>query len=151
LVDHGARIEAVGFLGLAAAATVCPSCLDLIVDTLDAKTCSQALVIAAQDADVSSIKRLVDRGADVHAVDPAGGTPLIFAAASDPLPLDVVKLLVDRGAKLDARTEAGLTALDYAKLHGDTPIVALLTKADAPAGTVAAPPPVTFVKGNTIQ
>jgi ankyrin repeat protein len=150
LVDRGADIKAVGFLGLAAAASVCPRCLDAIVGRVDAKTLSEALVIAAANADVASVKTLVDHGADVNAADPKGLTPLIAAAAADHLPVDVVKLLLDKGAKLEPKTEAGLTALDYARLHGTTPIVDLLVKAGAPDTGAWKVPAFTFVKGNTI-
>jgi len=151
LVERGADVKAVGFLGLAAAATVCPQCLDLVAGGPEPKAYSQALVISSANAEAASVRYLLDHGADVNAVDPSGRTPLIFAAGSDRLPVDVVKLLLDRGAKLDARTEAGLTALDYAKLHGRTSIVDMLVKAGAAETGAADPPPSTFVKGNTIR
>ena len=49
------------------------------------------------------VRLLLDHGADVNAFDPLGRTPLMYAAASDLLPLDVVKLLVERGADVNAK------------------------------------------------
>src|SRR4029077_11302028 len=47
LVERGADIKAAGFLGLAAAASVCPTCLDLIAGAFEPKAYSQALIISA--------------------------------------------------------------------------------------------------------
>jgi ankyrin repeat protein len=80
---------------------------------------------------------MLNRGADVNFYDPLGRTALIYAAASDRLPLEEVKLLVERGADVNAIDrhnkggDAGLSVLDIAKLHGDTPIVDFLLKSGA--------------------
>jgi hypothetical protein len=92
----------------------------------------------------------------VNAIDPLGRTPLMYAAASDLLSLDVVKLLVERGADVNAKDvhkqggDSGLTALDIAKLHGDTPVVAWLVKSGA-RGTPQSPPVLKVRRENTIQ
>jgi ankyrin repeat protein len=151
LVERGADVKSAGFLALASAAAVCPKCLDLIAGGFDQKAYSPALVIAAANGETAAIKQLIDRGADVNATDPNGRTPLIFATATDHVPVDLVQLLLDRGATLDQRTEFGLTALDYAKLHGDTPVVDLLVKAGAPDTGAWKQPAFAFVKNNTIQ
>ena len=52
---------------------------------------------------MNAVRQMLDHGADVNAVDPLGRTPLMYAAASDLLPLDVVKLLVERGADVNAK------------------------------------------------
>jgi ankyrin repeat protein len=153
LVDRGADIKAAGFLGLASAVAVCPKCLDLIAvpGALDRKAYSQAVGVASANGDAAGIKLLLDRGADVNAIDPNGRTPLILATATDNVPVDLIALLLDRGAKLEPKTEFGLTALDYAKLHGETPMVDMLTKAGAPDTGAWRQPTLTFVKNNTIQ
>ena len=82
---------------------------------------------------------MLDHGADVNAFDRIGRTPLMYAAISEVLPLDVVKLLIDRGADVNAKDrhtkagDAGLTVLDIAKQNGKTPIVDLLVKSGAKA------------------
>jgi ankyrin repeat protein len=95
--------------------------------------------------DLDSARLMLDRGADINAFDSLGRTPLMYAAASDLLPLDLVKLLIERGADVNAKDthkqsgDSGLTALDIAKLHGDTPIVALLLKAGAKGSAAGGP------------
>src|SRR5258707_10140057 len=76
--------------------------------------------------DLKAVRLMLDRGADVNALDPGGRTPLMYAAILDLLPLDVVKLLVERGADVNAKDrhkkagDAGLTVLDIAKQNGNT-------------------------------
>src|SRR6266436_6213346 len=99
---------------------------------------------------------MLDHGADVNAFDPLGRTPLMYAAASDLLDVDVVKLLIERGADVNAKDshkqggDSGMTALDIAKLHGETPIVAWLVKSGA-KGTAPSPPVLKPRRENTIQ
>ena len=96
-------------------------------------------------ADVKTVRTMLDHGADVNAYDPLGRTPLMYAAATDTLPLDVVKLLVERGADVNAKSrhkqsgDAGLSVLDFAKLHGQTPIVDWLLKSGAKVTSSTAP------------
>jgi hypothetical protein len=105
---------------------------------------------------VNSVRRLLDLGADVNAVDPAGRTPLLYAAGSDLVPVDVAKLLVERGANVNAKVQhpnavdTGWTALDVARLRGSTPIVELLVKAGA-KGSAPNAPVLKAKQGNTIQ
>ena len=115
-----------------------------------------ALPNIAALGDVNAVRLMLDHGADVNAVDPLGRTPLMYAAASDLLPLDVVKLLVERGADVNAKDahkqggDSGLTVLDIARLHGDTPVVELLVKSGA-KGTAPSAPALKPRRENTIQ
>jgi ankyrin repeat protein len=59
---------------------------------------------------------LLDRGADVHATDPAGQTALHIAATERDDAF--VRLLAGRGAKLDAKNKQGQTPLDLALGQG---------------------------------
>src|SRR5204862_1027352 len=98
---------------------------------------SLALPNIAFLGDASAVRLMLDHGADVNAFDPLGRTPVMYAAASDLLALDVVKLLVERGADVNAKDrhkqggDSGLTVLDIAKLRGNTPIIDFLVKSGA--------------------
>ena len=104
---------------------------------LEPRAYTAALGTLAYLGNVNLVRVALDHGADVNAVDGRGRTPLMYAAISDFLPLDVVKLLIERGADVNAKSQhkdsgdSGRTALDLAKLHGNTPMVELLIKAGA--------------------
>jgi ankyrin repeat protein len=124
----------------------CPKCLTLLAAKgFDKDAYTMALTNTAQLGDLSAMRLMLDKGANANAVDPLGRTPLMYAVASDLLPLDVVKLLVEHGADVNAKDthkqsgDSGLTVLDIAKLHGDTPIVQFLVKAGAKPSTHVMP------------
>jgi ankyrin repeat protein len=154
LLAHGADVKDAGEPALEMAVTA--ESLNECSKCVDRAAYSVALPNVAAFADLNTVRLMLDHGADVNAVDPFGRTALMYAAASDSLPLDVIKLLVERGAKLnvtDGHKKAGdfgLTALDIAKLHGDTPVVAYLTKAGA-TGTALSQPALKPRRQNTIQ
>src|ERR1039457_391764 len=129
-----------------AVAMECSKCLSLLTSReIDKKDYSLALADIAVTGDVNAVRTLLDHGADVNIVDSLGRTPLMYAAASDNLPLEVVETLVEHGADVNAKDAHKLgadsvwTALDIARQHGDTPIVAFLLKSGAKSN--AAPPP----------
>ena len=106
LLSHGADVKSGAAepaleLGIDAR---CAQCTTLLAaKSLSREDYSQALVGTAVLGDVNSVRLLLDHGADVNTVDPLGRTPLMYAAASDLLPLDEIKLLVERGADVNAR------------------------------------------------
>jgi ankyrin repeat protein len=123
----------------------CPKCTALLAARdLDKQAYTLALPDVAVLGDTDSIRLMLDHGADVNAFDSLGRTPLMYAAASDLLPLDEVKLLIARGADVNAVSrhkrggDSGLSVLDIARLHGDTPIVGLLLQAGAKGASPAA-------------
>ena len=116
----------------------CAKCFNLVVArNLDKEAYTLALANIASLGDANAVRVMLDHGADVNVFDPLGRTPLMYAVASDLLPLDEVKLLVERGADVNAKDkhkvggDAGLSVLDIARLHGETPIVSYLEKAGA--------------------
>jgi ankyrin repeat protein len=147
LIGKGAEVKPVGEMAINMAVTMeCSKCLSLLTaKEIDKKDYSLALADIAITGDVNAVKMVLDHGADVNIVDPLGRTPLMYAAASDNLPLEVVKMLVEHGADVNAKdahklgADSGWTALDIARQHGDTPIVAFLLKSGAKSN--AAPPP----------
>ena len=158
LLEHGADAKATAQPAVTmAVANGCSKCLDLLVARkLDPAAYTAALADVAVLADLNAVRLMLDQGANVNAFDPLGRTPLMYAAASDALPLDVVKLLMERGADVNAKSrhklsgDAGLSVLEIAKLHGETPIVDWLVKSGA-KGTQPALPPLRPVRENTIR
>lgn len=139
LLGRGAEVKDAGEMALETAYAVrCSKCAALLIAKgLSKQDYSVALPNIAALGDVNAVRHMLDHGADVNAVDPLGRTPLMYAAASDLLPLDVVKLLVERGADINAKDshklsgDSGLTALDIGRLHGETPVVEYLVKSGA--------------------
>lgn len=146
LIRRGADAKATAEQGLTmAVATGCEQVLELLAAQI---TNPESYTIALQNTAVfgnlKAVRLMLDHGADVNAFDPFGKTPLMYAAISDVLPLEVVKLLIERGADVNAKCrhdkggDAGLTVLDIARLNGNTPIVEWLVKSGAKAGSEAA-------------
>jgi hypothetical protein len=144
--------------GLSMAVEVgCAKCIDLIAAKVtDKAVYTGSLQDAAVYGDIKTVRLMLERGADVNAADALGRTPLMYAAISDVLPVDVVKLLIERGADLNATDkhaksgDAGLTVLDIAKLNGDTAVVRELVKAGAKDGKTA-PAPLKMRRNNEIK
>ena len=159
LVSSGASIKASAATALSMSITTrCQACADIVLASNDIGTEGLTTVLfeTAPMLDAAMAKTLLDRGADVNARDPFGRTPLMYAAVSDALPVDVVNLFISRGADVNAvdghkqGADSGLTALDIAKRHGDTPVVQALTKAGAKSA--AAPVPTLMpVRSNTVS
>src|SRR5579871_2620393 len=139
LLSKGADVKATKDVAIANAVDVgCSKCLSLLAaHPIDRESTSLALADIAQIGDLKAVRLMLDLGADVRFYDPLGRTALMYAAASDLLPLDEVKLLVERGADVNAIDrhnkggDTGLSVLDIAKLHGETPIVDFLVKSGA--------------------
>src|SRR5262249_9251305 len=105
LIARGAELKAAAEPLLVSAITNrCAKCLELIVaKNPDKEAVTGALIETASVGEVNAIRLLLDHWADVNAFDPFGRTPLMYAAVSDLLSLDVVKLLVERGADVNAK------------------------------------------------
>lgn len=157
LIAKGAEVKPVGETAIFMAVTAaCSKCLTLLTaKEIDKNDYSLALADIAIAGDLNAVKTMLDHGADVNIVDPLGRTPLMYAAASDNLPLEEVRMLVEHGADVNARdahkrgAESGWTALDIARQHGDTPIVAFLMKSGA-KGNATPPPRLQTRRDNTI-
>lgn len=84
-----------------------------------------ALMMAALKGRTEWVRRLLDRGARLEAVEAKGWTALHYAA-SGPEP-QVVQLLLARGARIDAPSPNGSTALMMAARYGpEDSVLALL-------------------------
>src|SRR5260370_18447385 len=131
LIGKGAEVKPAGEMAINMAVTMeCSKCLSLLTaKDIDRKDYSLALADIAITGDVNAVKTLLDHGADVNIVDPLGRTPLMYAAASDNLSLEVVKMLVEHGADVNAKdahklgADSGRTALVSPPQHAATPIL----------------------------
>ncbi len=104
LVSAGANVNARSKMGrtplyLAAANDGSSATVKLLLDR-GAKPEDQALVMAAAAGDFASIRLLVEKGVNVNAADPAGRTPLMFAAGNGNL--RAVEYLLTHGADVNA-------------------------------------------------
>lgn len=77
------------------------------VNTINDKTGSTALMVAARAGNANAVRLLIERGADVNAVDKEGGTALKNAARIGHT--DVVRVLLEKGADVNAVTQDSLT------------------------------------------
>jgi ankyrin repeat protein len=93
-----------------------------------------ALGDAASRGDLPAVKLLLDKGADVNAVDYRGYTPLLQAVQYDRDSPEIVKLLLEHGANVHAVAE-GQTAVTIAARRGDTELTRFLREATAAART----------------
>lgn len=158
LIAAGADVKASATQAVSMAITTrCKACLDmLLAKDIDKNALTGSLLEVSALIDAPTAKLLLDRGADVNAKDPFGRTPLMYAAVSDMLPLDVVNLFISRGADVNAvdghndGVDGGWTVLDIANRHGDTPVSQALVKAGAKA-TAPAMPKLTPVRSNTVS
>lgn len=77
------------------------------------------------------MKAMVAKGADIHALDGAGSTPLMWAAANEAAKPELVDELLKLGADPNVANKMGDTALTWAARRGPTAVVASLTKGGA--------------------
>ena len=76
---------------------------------------------------VEVAKYLVSKGADIHAKDDDGNTPLHLAVWNDPeLAIELIDFLVAKGADVNAKNNCDETPLDLAEEKGYTKIVEYL-------------------------
>ena len=93
-------------------------------------TPSLSLVEAASAGDLSSVKTLLDTGAEIDSPNQGGQTPLILAAVMGHT--DVVAHLVEAGADPNLRDHLGLTAYEWSTRRGFREIESLLAKVSPP-------------------
>src|SRR5690606_29760909 len=89
-----------------------------------------AAFAAVQSGDVSQVAAAVDAGADVHALDEEGMTPLMVAVATN-APTEVTEALLAAGADVNQQGANGMTALMYAAAQGTPAQVVYLLNAGA--------------------
>ena len=84
------------------------------------------LAVALMQHSLAVAHLLIDKGADVKAVDGFGTTTLMWAAASETGDAGMIRQLLERGVDPNAANKAGDTALIWALRRGYTPAVEAL-------------------------
>lgn len=84
------------------------------------------LMKAALRGDESTVRKLLDQGADVNSRDRDGETALMAAGYNGNV--RVVRLLLDRGADVNPRSRKGYTAFDLAVKRGNDDVRRLLSE-----------------------
>ncbi len=91
---------------------------------------NDVIINAARNGDVEVVKTYLKTGGDVNALNPYGGSAIMFAARAGNT--DVVKLLISAGADLNIQgRSAGTSALIWAAQYESLDIVKLLIEAGA--------------------
>lgn len=103
------------------------SLLDSGADPNEARFIGAPTLTAAlmqQNAEIARI--LIQKGADIHALDARGATALMWAAAFETPDTAIVEELLKRGAEPNTASKANETALTWAMRRGYTPVVQML-------------------------
>jgi ankyrin repeat protein len=128
LVEHGARLDVRAPNGMSVIQfAVSRGMQEIVKVLLSHGVDTSSLHMAACTGDLTSVQRLIDRGADVNAKDEIGWTPLFWAASMGRK--EVVTLLIAKGADatVTAKTADGQnTALYQAVQAGNRDIAQLL-------------------------
>ena len=82
------------------------------------------------DADVATVKKLIDQGANVKFRDVNNATALMYAAKFNH-DAKIIKILIDNGADVNAHDNFGVTALMQAARRNNADIVKALLDAGA--------------------
>ena len=82
-----------------------------------------ALHTAALAGNVEAVKLVLDAGANIHAQDVRGMTPLMWAVSTDRPNLSVVRMLTARGSDLSLKSRAGETVADWARKFNNSGVM----------------------------
>ena len=94
------------------------------------------LVDAIKANDIATIRTLLDKKADVNAVQADGTTALHWAVDGEAV--EIVRVLIRAGANVKAANRYGATPLWLAALNGNAVIIGMLLEAGADAATASA-------------
>lgn len=133
ILDKGADINARGNWGSSALTWAAVMDRSDVVKLLRSRGAESDLCTAALIGDVQEVERLIQKGANVNALDGMGFTSLMNASRKGHT--EVVDLLLDNGADPEAKRMCGFrewcTVFDYALLGGRPEIVATLMNKNA--------------------
>ncbi len=87
------------------------------------------LTASMQTENADTIKKLIDKGANVNAFSPDGHTPLMYSIMADDR--QNVKVLIENGADIELTNSDGMTALIFASWFGREEICRILMDSGA--------------------
>lgn len=99
------------------------------IESRDEETCATPLIWAASLGREGVVRMLLERGANIEAVNDLGMTALLEAASNGHVA--VVRILVEKGAGLEVRNSTGSSALVCAAEGGHEEVVRALVEAGA--------------------
>ncbi len=87
--------------------------------------------LAVTRGDVGLVRLMVEKGADIKAVDANGATALMWAAGNEAGDTSMIDYLLKAGLDPNAANKSGETALTWALRRGYPPVIAVLRNAGA--------------------
>jgi len=99
------------------------------VNAIHLSSTKTALLLACDGGQIATVRLLLQRGANIEAVDNLGYTALHYASLHGAR--DVVKYLITLGADVDCRDRCGRTPLMFAVYNDLSDILAILIEAGA--------------------
>ncbi len=136
MLDQGAKVNRPNGRGMTALRGAAMQGNEAVVALLREAGAEDDIFSAALLGDGRLMRALLARGADAHATDEEGDTPLIWAAYKGHA--HIVSLLLEIGVGVDTANKRGHTALTLAATQGHPVTVGLLRQAGAPVGFVDA-------------
>ena len=98
--------------------------VSLVVTSCSSVDVNKGLLTAAEKGEVSKVRTLLEKEADVNVKDEFDRTALMLAAFGGHT--EVVKVLLEAGADVNAKGKFGATALSFATERNHTEIIRLL-------------------------
>jgi hypothetical protein len=92
---------------------------------------SPAIFFALMHNNPEMLRVMIEKGADVKALDRSGATTLMWAAGNEAADPEIVNELLKHGVDANAKNKAGETALAWALRRGYTPVVESLKRSGA--------------------
>lgn len=134
LIEKGADVNAATEAGVTALMDAARSrslaAVKLLIDRgadVNARTKrnNTAIAAAASFGNPGIVKLLLEKGARIDVLDERNYSPLMYAAYSEAMPVEIVRMLIAKGADPSVEGE-GETALSLAKKRGETEVVRLI-------------------------
>ncbi|KKQ49827.1 MAG: hypothetical protein US69_C0002G0102 [candidate division TM6 bacterium GW2011_GWF2_38_10] len=109
------------------------TCISILKPYLGELLLRQPLHIAAHNGDITTVKKLINQGANVNSKDNKNATPMHYAAHKNHT--EIIALLAKHGAQIDSVDDKNFNPLCVAARYGNTESVELLYNLGADINT----------------